>query len=163
MIRLLEKRNTLAAPVKGQVVLLEEVPDEVFSTKMLGDGVAVIPSGNKIYAPANGTILTVFKTCHAIGMKTDFGAEVLIHIGLDTVKLEGKPFQVHVSAGSRVKQSELLVTVDFDMISSAGLETVTPIIVCNSDKYKCLSAAKEREVTVGDEILMILKNGLGKF
>ena len=105
------KENVLYAPCKGKVVPLSEVPDPTFSEKILGDGFAVIPSEGKIYAPADGEIAMVFDTLHAITLTSSSGAEILIHIGLDTVTLKGAPFTAHVAAGDQVKKGDLLIRV----------------------------------------------------
>ena len=102
------KGNCIGSPCKGKAVALTEVPDPTFSEKILGDGFAVIPSEGKIYAPADGEVTVVFDTLHAITMTTDQGAELLIHIGLDTVTLKGAPFTAHVAAGDHVKKGDLL-------------------------------------------------------
>ena len=103
------KGNCIGSPCKGKAVALTEVPDPTFSEKILGDGFAVIPSEGKIYAPADGEVTVVFDTLHAITMTTDQGAELLIHIGLDTVTLKGAPFTAHVAAGDHVKKGDLLL------------------------------------------------------
>ena len=115
------KGNCIGSPCKGKAVALTEVPDPTFSEKILGDGFAVIPSEGKIYAPADGEVTVVFDTLHAITMTTDQGAELLIHIGLDTVTLKGAPFTAHVAAGDHVKKGDLLLDADLEKIKEAGL------------------------------------------
>ena len=107
-----DKAHVLGAPAKGKAVSLKEVSDPTFSEGILGDGVAVIPSEGKIYAPADGTIGMVFDTLHAISLTTDFGAEVLIHVGLDTVQLKGEGFEGHVKAGDTVKKGQVLGIIE---------------------------------------------------
>ena len=107
-----EKGNVLYAPCKGKVVPLTEVPDPTFSEKLLGDGFAVIPIEGKVYAPADAEVTMVFDTLHAITLTSSQGAEILIHIGLDTVTLKGAPFTAHVAAGDKVKKGDLLMDVD---------------------------------------------------
>ena len=111
-----EKGNVLYAPCKGKVVLLTEVPDPTFSEKLLGEGFAVIPTEGKVYAPADAEVTMVFDTLHAITLTSSQGAEILIHIGLDTVTLKGAPFTAHVAAGDKVKKGDLLMDVDLDKI-----------------------------------------------
>lgn len=106
------KKHLLGAPAAGKAVSIKEVNDPTFSEEILGKGVAVIPSEGKIYAPADGEIGMVFDTLHAVSMTTDYGAEVLIHVGLDTVKMNGEGFEGHVKAGDKVKKGDLLLTVD---------------------------------------------------
>lgn len=125
-----EKGNVLYAPCKGKVVPLTEVPDPTFSEKLLGDGFAVIPTEGKVYAPADAEVTMVFDTLHAITLTSSQGAEILIHIGLDTVTLKGAPFTAHVAAGDKVKKGDLLMDVDLDKIKEAGLNTITPVCRC---------------------------------
>ena len=123
------------SPVKGEMITLDSVDDPTFAQKMLGDGVAVIPENGKFYAPFDGVVETVFPTKHAIGLKSDSGIELLIHIGLDTVELKGAPYDVKVKANQRIKKGDLLVDADLDAIKKAGYETVTPLIVTNSKDF----------------------------
>lgn len=149
------KENVLYAPCKGKVVPLSEVPDPTFSEKILGDGFAVIPSEGKIYAPTDGEIAMVFDTLHAITITSSSGTEILIHIGLDTVTLKGAPFTAHVAAGDQVKKGDLLMDVDLDKITGAGLNTVTPVLICNTDDYEKISLKKEGEVSLDEVVLSI--------
>lgn len=123
------------APVAGEMISLESVSDKVFADKIMGDGVAIIPSDNKIYAPFDGVVTTIFPTKHAIGLKSNTGVELLIHIGLNTVELDGKPFTEYVKVNQKVRKGDLLLEVDLDAINKAGLETVTPIVVTNSKEF----------------------------
>ena len=145
----------LGAPVKGKAVDLKEVNDPTFSTGMLGQGVAIIPSEGKIYAPADGEIAMVFDTLHAITLTSSQGAEILIHIGLDTVTLKGAPFTAHVAAGDKVKKGDLLMDVDLDKIKEAGLNTITPVLICNTDDYEKISLQKEGDVLLDEAVLKI--------
>ena len=120
----------------GQVVALEQVEDPVFAQKMMGDGFAVEPANGNIVSPVTGTVSSIFPTKHALGLVTDSGLEVLVHIGLDTVSLEGKPFTVHVSEGQKVAAGDLLVTADLDAIRAAGRETSTVVVFTNGDVLK---------------------------
>lgn len=125
----------LHAHMNGKVVPLEQVPDEAFSGKVLGDGCAIEPADGKLYAPCDGVIDTVFDTCHAVNMRSDQGAELLLHVGIDTVKLGGKYFTAHVQDGQQVKTGDLLLSFDADKIRQAGYQLTTPLIVCNSEDY----------------------------
>lgn len=125
----------LHAHMNGKVVPLEQVPDEAFSGKVLGDGCAIEPTDGKLYAPCDGVIDTVFDTCHAVNMRSDQGAELLLHVGIDTVKLGGKYFTAHVQDGQQVKTGDLLLSFDADQIRQAGYQLTTPLIVCNSEDY----------------------------
>lgn len=149
------KGNVIGSPCNGKAVPITEVPDPTFSEKMLGDGFAVIPSEGKIYAPADGEVSMVFDTLHAVTMTTDQGVELLIHVGLDTVTLKGDPFKAHVTAGDHVKKGDLLMDADLEKIMAAGLNTITPVLVCNTDDYEKITLLKEGEVTPGEEVIKI--------
>ena len=120
----------------GQVVALEQVKDPVFAQKMMGDGFAVEPANGNIVSPVSGTVSSIFPTKHALGLVTEAGLEVLVHIGLDTVSLEGKPFTVHVAEGQKVAAGDLLVTADLDAIRAAGRETSTVVVFTNAEAIK---------------------------
>lgn len=150
-----EKGNVLYAPCKGKVVPLTEVPDPTFSEKLLGDGFAVIPTEGKVYASADAEVIMVFDTLHAITLTSSQGAEILIHIGLDTVTLKGAPFTAHVAAGDKVKKGDLLMDVDLDKIKEAGLNTITPVLICNTDDYEKISLQKEGDVLPDEAVLKI--------
>ena len=126
----------------GQVVALEQVKDPVFAQKMMGDGFAVEPANGNIVSPVSGTVSSIFPTKHALGLVTEAGLEVLVHIGLDTVSLEGKPFTVHVSEGQKVAAGDLLVTADLDAIRAAGRETSTVVVFTNGDAIKSVKLEK---------------------
>lgn len=123
-------------PISGEVIPLEEVPDETFASGVLGSGIGVRPVEGKVFAPFDCTVAAVFDTKHAIGLETKEGVEVLIHVGLDTVTLNGEPFTVHVETGDIVKEGQLLAEFDMEQIRAAGLETVSPIIVTNPGQYQ---------------------------
>ena len=126
----------------GQVVALEQVKDPVFAQKMMGDGFAVEPANGNIVSPVSGTVSSIFPTKHALGLVTEAGLEVLVHIGLDTVSLEGKPFTVHVAEGQKVAAGDLLVTADLDAIRAAGRETSTVVVYTNGDAIKSVKLEK---------------------
>lgn len=126
----------------GQVVALEQVKDPVFAQKMMGDGFAVEPANGNIVSPVSGTVSSIFPTKHALGIVTEAGLEVLVHIGLDTVSLEGKPFTVHVAEGQKVAAGNLLVTADLDAIRAAGRETSTVVVFTNGDAIKSVKLEK---------------------
>ncbi len=126
----------------GQVVALEQVKDPVFAQKMMGDGFAVEPANGNIVSPVSGTVSSIFPTKHALGIVTEVGLEVLVHIGLDTVSLEGKPFTVHVAEGQKVVAGDLLVTADLDAIRAAGRETSTVVVFTNGDAIKSVKLEK---------------------
>lgn len=131
----LERDAVLTSPMSGQLVPLREVEDGAFAAGALGQGIAIDPSDGQVVAPADATIMTVFPTKHAIGLITDTGAEILIHLGMDTVQLGGEHFTINVEAKQHVKTGELLATVDIEAIRQAGYAMVTPIVVTNTDDY----------------------------
>lgn len=122
----------IAAPLNGMAVPLSEVNDAVFSQKILGDGVAIQPAEGKVFAPVDGKVSALFETKHAIGLTSDDGVELLIHVGIDTVNLQGRYFTAHVQTGDQVKQGDLLISFDQQAIQKEGYETVTPVLVANT-------------------------------
>lgn len=148
----------LASPVKGEAVSLTEVNDPTFSEGMLGNGIAVIPKEGEIYAPADGEISVLFETLHAISMKTVEGAEILIHVGLDTVKNGGKGFEAHVKTGDTVKKGDLLLSVDLELLKAAGYDIVTPVVICNTDDYKEVTGVAKGMVETGEDLIAIQLN-----
>lgn len=149
------KQITLAAHLNGTVVPLAEVDDEVFSTGVLGEGIAIEPDEGKLYAPCDGKIDTVFDTKHAVNIVSEDGCEILLHIGINTVKLEGKPFTVHVNEGDSVKKGDLLVSFDIRQIKDAGYKTTTPMIICNSDDYRKFDVTASGKIKAGNDIIKI--------
>ncbi|MFP7494372.1 beta-glucoside-specific PTS transporter subunit IIABC [Terribacillus saccharophilus] len=145
------------APLNGKLLALEEVPDEVFSSGAMGKGLAIEPSENKVYAPFDGTIVMLAPTKHAIGLRSNAGAEVLIHVGLDTVKLNGEPFTLHVKEGDRVKKGDVLSEFDGDAIEAAGVQTITPIILTNPANYKEIIIDETETTTQGNDLLTVVK------
>lgn len=145
----------LVAPMTGKVISLDEVPDAVFSGGALGKGVAIVPTDGLVTSPAEGTIANVFKTGHAVALKTDSGAEVLIHVGLDTVKLEGAPFEVLVTKGERVSLGQPLLRADLSAIREAGYDTTTPVVVLNAKQFNVESLAEGSTVDHGDPVVAI--------
>lgn len=127
---------TLVAPLTGKVVSVTQAPDAVFADKLLGDGIAIIPDVQvlTLVAPADGEIIQVADTSHAFGLKTAEGIELLIHIGLDTVEMGGRPFTPKVKIGDRVKSGQALCEVDFSMIEKEGYKCDTPVVITNADK-----------------------------
>ena len=124
--------------MKGQAIPLSQVKDEVFSSKAMGDGIGIIPSEGKVYAPFDGTAEAVFPTGHAVGITGENGLEMLIHVGIDTVELKGKGFKAHVNAGDTVKKGQLLVEFDKELIAKEGYDTTVIYIITNMDAVKNL-------------------------
>ena len=150
------EEGTVAAPVSGHVVPLSEVKDEAFSSGVLGKGVAIVPAEGKVYAPCDGEISTMFPTGHAVGITGDNRAEILIHIGMDTVKLDGKYFSPKVETGAKVKKGDLLVEFDMDKIKEAGYDVTTPVLVTNADDFVDVSGETGKDVKAGDALLSII-------
>ncbi len=150
-------KKMLVSPLTGQVVPLNEVEDPAFSSGALGQGIAVLPEEGKVYAPADGQIASFFPTGHAIGILTDSGAELLIHVGMDTVKLNGDGFLPKVRQGDHVKQGELLLEFDIEKIKAAGYSTVTPVLVTNSTNYAEISGTNAKHVSYGETLLSLRK------
>ncbi len=145
---------TVVSPLNGKAIPLNEVKDEVFSQEILGPGVAVIPEKGELYAPMDGVIESVFETKHAISMVSDGGVELLMHIGMDTVKLEGKGYTPQVRNGELVKKGQLLMKFDMQVIRSAGFDLTTPIVITNADEFHVSSVASGK-VAPGDELLKV--------
>ncbi len=141
----------------GQLIAMEDVKDETFANKVLGDGVAIIPSEGKVFAPADGTVTSVFDTKHALCFASDYGTEILIHIGVDTVNLQGKYFTAHVKDGDVVKKGQLLIAFDKAQIEKAGYDTTIPMIFTDLPDEKRLEKSREGKVGVKDEILMVCR------
>lgn len=143
------KTIQLVAPMTGKAISLTAVPDPVFSEKMMGDGVAIEPSEGVVVSPVEGEILQVFPTKHAVGIRAKNGAELLIHIGLETVSLKGEGFETHVAQGDKVKAGDKLVTFDLSVISEKAKSTVTPVIITNTDQAVSLKVLTEGNVDKG--------------
>lgn len=144
------------SPLKGTLLPLQEVKDSAFSSGILGKGIAIIPSHGVLYAPVSGSIATLFPTLHAIGIVSDEGVEVLMHIGLDTVQLEGKGFEAFVAQGDHVQQGQKLLSFDIEYITKAGYSIETPIVITNSQNYLDVLCETQSEVHANDTLLSIL-------
>lgn len=145
----------ITAPLNGEAVALSDVPDEVFASGAMGKGMAIKPSDGKIYAPFNGTITTIINSKHAIGLTSEDGIELLIHIGIDTVNLAGEPFNCLVTQGQAVQKGDYLLEADLVAIEQAGYSTITPMIITNSFAYQSIEQVKTGTITVGDSIIKI--------
>ncbi len=143
------------AHMNGTVVPMAEVQDEVFSACVLGEGVAIEPSEGKLYAPADAIVENVFDTHHAIGLLTEDGVELLLHIGINTVELKGQHFQAHVQADQKVKKGDLLISFDIEAVRAAGYLLTTPMIVCNTDNYQSVVPVTAGTVKAGDSLLEV--------
>ena len=145
------------APMPGKAVPITEVPDPTFAEGMLGNGIAIQPAEGKVYAPCDATVDMMFTTGHAVSLVADCGAEILIHVGLETVSLEGKPFKVLVANGDKVKKGQLLIEVDLEAVKAAGLPTITPMLICNTDDYPTFNTIVGKDVTNDDVVIELAK------
>lgn len=150
------KNDKLTSPLKGEVKALSELEDEAFSTGALGQGITILPSEGKLYAPCDGVVATFFPTGHAIGMTSDNGAEILIHVGIDTIKMDGDGFTPKVKQGDRINKGQLLLEFDMDKIAKAGYSPITPIIITNTNDYSDVIPTDATDVEVGDAIITLL-------
>lgn len=150
------KQEIIASPMMGDVVKLEDVPDEVFASGAMGKGIAINPAEGTVFAPANGEVTLVFPTGHAIGMRTENGAELLIHVGMDTVSLEGKGFKTYVEVGDKVEAGQKMLEFDLATIREANLPVISPIIVTNSADFDDVLTTQEARVNTGDYLLTTL-------
>ncbi len=147
------KTFSLAACMAGTIVPMAEVKDDAFSSCVLGQGVAIEPTGSELLAPADGVITTTLASAHAVGMTTDDGVEVLMHIGIDTVKLNGRHYQYHVKEGDKVRKGQLLISFEADAIRAEGYLLTTPVIICNTDDYAAVRPVASGTVQPGDPLL----------
>ena len=152
----LVKKIEIANPVKGTVVRQEDMADEAFASGVLGKGVAIRPEEGKVYAPADGEISVLFPTFHAIGIHTEEGADLLIHIGLNTVQLEGKGFTPKIRQGDKIRKGQLIMEFDKELIEKEGFSTETPVLVSNADDYADVVARKGDEKAAGEELLTVI-------
>jgi len=150
------KRSVIYSPIEGECVKLENVNDETFASKAMGNGIAIIPKEGKVVAPFDCEVASIFHTNHAIGLISENGIEVMIHIGIDTVKLEGKYFKAFVKSGDKVKKGTTLIEFDINMIKEEGFEVITPVIVTNTDNYLEVIETENKEIKIGDELIKIV-------
>ena len=152
-----KKTDNFYAPMAGKAVPISEVPDPTFAEGLLGNGIAIEPSEGKVYAPCDATVDMMFTTGHAVSLVADCGAEVLIHVGLETVSLKGKPFKVYAASGDKVKKGQLLMEVDLDAVKAAGLPIITPMLICNTDEYPTFNTIVGKNVTNDDVVIELAK------
>ncbi|MEQ9742776.1 beta-glucoside-specific PTS transporter subunit IIABC [Pectobacterium actinidiae] len=145
----------LGSPVKGELLPLEEVNDKVFSSGVVGQGIAILPQEGRIYSPVDGVIASTFTSGHAVGILSQHGAEILIHVGINTVQLEGQHYEMHVAEGDKVRKGQLLLAFDLEAIQKAGYDTVTPMVVTNADEYHLFSSGSARPLVVGETVIAL--------
>ncbi|MCP1628171.1 PTS system beta-glucosides-specific IIC component [Citrobacter amalonaticus] len=157
-IKIVVGENEIYAPMTGTVLALDQVPDSTFASGLLGEGIAIIPSESRVIAPFDGEIASLFQTKHAIGILSESGIEVLIHVGIDTVKLDGEPFTAHVKVGDKVQAGDLLLEFDRQTILAAGFDLATPIIISNSDDYRAVTSVASTSVEAGMPLLTVIRH-----
>lgn len=147
------KEETITAPLDGTIMRLEDVPDPVFAQNMMGDGIAIDPADGDVVAPVDGEIIQLFPTKHAIGLRSEAGVELLIHVGIDTVSMNGEGFTAYVRAGDRVKRGDRLLSVDLPLVREKAKSAVTPIIITNGDALESLEREAEASAKKGETVL----------
>ncbi|WP_207369342.1 PTS sugar transporter subunit IIA [Heyndrickxia coagulans] len=160
MFKLFSKKaavEELVAPMSGKVVQIEDVPDEVFSQKMIGDGIAIEPDEGVVVSPVDGEIVQFFPTKHAVGLKTKSGLEILIHIGMETVALNGEGFEGFVQQGDRVKAGDKLVSFDLEQIRERAESIISPVVITNFDAVDTLTKTAETSAKRGESVLLTVK------
>ena len=150
-------RHNLKSPLSGKVLPLSDVPDKVFSSGAMGKGLAIDPEKGELIAPADGEITTIFPTGHAVGLTTKDGIEILMHIGMDTVELEGQGFETFVKQGDQVKAGDLLVRFDIEAIKAAGYSVITPIVITNTEHFADVLELNQEELIASEDFLVIVK------
>jgi PTS system beta-glucosides-specific IIC component len=150
-----KKNKFLASPLTGMLVPLEKVKDEAFSSGVLGKGIAILPDNGILASPVDGIVDSITEAKHAVSLIADNGVEILIHIGMDTVGLNGKPFTPKVKEGQRVKTGDVLIEFDIQAIKDAGLDTVTPIVIANSDEFKTVTFPETERISAGDPLITL--------
>ncbi|MGF7401170.1 glucose PTS transporter subunit IIA [Thermoanaerobacterium thermosaccharolyticum] len=141
--------------MKGKAVSLNEVPDQTFAEGIIGKGIAIIPEDGVVVSPVDGTVAHMFETKHAVAVVSDSGIEVLIHVGIDTVKMNGEGFKSFVNTGDRVKAGDKLLEVDLNLVNERAKSTITPIVITNTDKCKNVKELKKGFVDFKDEIISV--------
>ncbi|AAX88765.1 PTS glucose transporter subunit IIA [Haemophilus influenzae] len=144
------------APISGEIVNIEDVPDVVFSEKIVGDGIAVRPIGNKIVAPVDGVIGKIFETNHAFSMESKEGVELFVHFGIDTVELKGEGFTRIAQEGQSIKRGDTVIEFDLPLLESKAKSVLTPIVISNMDEISCI-VKKSGEVVAGESVVLALK------
>ena len=150
-----DNAETIAAPIIGEAVESAQISDPTFAEEMLGRGIAIKPEVGKMFSPVDGTVALVFDTKHAVSFASEKGAEVLVHVGLDTVKLNGEFYTAHVQTGDAVKKGDLVLEFDMEKIKEAGYELITPVIICNTDDYQDIETVTGKSVTAHDVIMKL--------
>lgn len=152
-----EQAVSILAPLAGELIAVSQVSDPTFSEELLGKGAAIRPNGNRVVSPVNGIVVQMFDTGHAVNLLSDDGVEVLVHVGLDTIRLKGEHYTILAQDGDRVKAGDPLIEFDREAIAAAGYDTVTPVVVCNSAEFQSVELVGGGQVRELDEILRLSK------
>lgn len=155
MLGFKSKKVIIPSPLDGKVIDIKKLSDPVFSDDILGKGIAVMPESEQIVAPTDALVTMMFDTGHAVSLETDSGVELLIHVGIDTVKLKGTHYTICKNTDENVKAGDVLMKFDAKAISSEGYEIVTPVVVCNPDKFKSVSFAPEGLIKAGEPLITL--------
>lgn len=153
---------SVLAPLSGEIIALEQVSDPVFSGKVLGDGIAIIPEDGKIYSPVNGTVTTVSSTLHAYGFSTESGLDILVHVGLETVSLKGEGFKVYIKEGDMVKAGELIAEVDLEYLKQKNISATTPVLICTGAENKLMETASGTAVAGKTSVITLSEKAVEK-
>ena len=153
---------SVLAPLSGEIIALEQVSDPVFSGKVLGDGIAIIPEDGKIYSPVNGTVTTVSSTLHAYGFSTEIGLDILVHVGLETVSLKGEGFKVYIKEGDMVKAGELIAEVDLEYLKQKNISATTPVLICTGAENKLMETASGTAVAGKTSVITLSEKAVEK-
>lgn len=152
-----KKELEVKAPIAGKVIPLSEVPDPAFAEKMLGDGLAIIPESGRVVSPVDGELVQVFPTKHALGFRTKQGVELLLHIGLDTVLMNGEGFQLHVQEGTQVEAGQLLLEFSLELVEEKAKSTITPLVITNGEAVEKLELHHAAKAIPGETVLMTVR------
>ncbi|MGM0501022.1 MAG: PTS sugar transporter subunit IIA [Bacillota bacterium] len=148
-------KEEILVPIKGQVVNLAEVPDQIFAQGVMGAGIAIKPESSQVFAPVNGKIRHLLDTNHAIGLKTESGVEILIHVGIDTIKMDGEGFKSFVAEGDTVEVGDKLLEFDLELVTAEAESNLTPLVITNTDDFTVINSLAEGEVNCGDKLLEV--------
>lgn len=152
------KPISVVAPADGTVIPMSEVNDQTFAEEMLGPGVAICPQNGTIKAPIDGTIAMLFDTLHAVCIQGEGGLEIIVHVGLDTVELNGKHYTAHIKNGDKVQAGDVLLDIDLPSITQAGYDVTTPVVITNLGDYKIEQCFTNQKVKAGDEVIKLIKS-----
>ena len=152
-VKFFGQSKTVLTPIRGKVLAQADIPDETFAQGILGPGCGIEPTGKTVYAPFDGTVEQVASTLHAVGLTSEDGIEILIHVGMDTVELKGKGYELFVQAGDYVQKGQLLFRFDLQAIAAAGYTLTTPVIVTNSSRFARIEPLLSGRVTAGQQLL----------